>query len=467
MPGFAGLQTDWLSWTIMAGLTACWVISVRFVPGWESEGWPALLKSLYGFVWMGFGLDIVVRFLMLAYNAVEWGDYTVRLITLPVETVNLSLMDCGIFWLLVSVGYLLVSRHRATAGPLAPTRVLTMDLIYAAAVPMALVCSALFFLLDARGAVPLALLTPLAGVASLYAVPATMVWWDHFRRPGAVWRIGGVHLLVLMPALVNGWRSPYRENFAPVFLIPLLGALFAGRRPRLTRLIPAAVVCFLVMSTLVGAYRKIRWENARPEEVASEMKSAGVVDWLAGNFGERMARFHSFDSILLTVHLVPGARPYSGQNVLVEPFIRGVVPRLVNPGKGATDAGQRFGEGIWAYEVPAVRDHGNGAAIAPSMPGDLYDAGGELYVALGALIWGALLGLVDGWKAHLPVGCAAALTALVATHCAMSIERDFDHEVAGLIQTFLVVIVTSGLIVLARRRSTNLSLGLYPGLERS
>jgi hypothetical protein len=78
-----------------------------------------------------------------------------------------------------------------------------------------------------------------------------------------------------------------------------------------------------------------------------------------------------------------------------------------------------------------------------------------------------LLGLVDGWKAHLPVGCAAALTALVATHCAMSIERDFDHEVAGLIQTFLVVIVTSGLIALARRRSANLSLGLHPGLERS
>jgi hypothetical protein len=467
MPGFAGLQTDWLSWIITAGVIGCWVLSARFVPGWESEGWPALLKSLYGLVWLDFGLDIVLRFLMLAYNAVEWGNDTLRLITLPVQTVNLALMDCGIFWLLVSAGYLLVLRHRATAGPLAPTRVLTMDLVYAAAIPVSVVCAALFFLLDTRDAVPLVLLTPLAVVANLYAVPATMVWWDHFRQPSGARRLGGVHLLVLLPAIINGWRSPYRENFAPVFFIPLLAAVFAGRRPKLRKLIPAGVVCFLVMTALVGAYRKILWENARPEEVASEMKSAGVVDWLAGNFGERMSRFHSFDSILLTVHLVPGARPYTGENVLINPFIRGFVPRFLNPGKGATDAGQRFGEGIWAYEVPAIRDHGSGAAIAPSMPGDLYGAGGELYVALGALIWGALLGLVDGWKGHLPVGCAAALTALVATHCAMSIERDFDHEVAGLIQTFLVVIVTSGLIAMARRRSTHLSLGLYPGLERS
>ncbi len=61
-----------------------------------------------------------------------------------------------------------------------------------------------------------------------------------------------------------------------------------------------------------------------------------------------------------------------------------------------------------------------------------------------------------------PVFCAAALTALMATHCAMSIERDFDHEVAGLIQMFLVVIVIAGVIALARRRTADLHLGLIP-----
>ncbi len=128
---------------------------------------------------------------------------------------------------------------------------------------------------------------------------------------------GGVHLLILLPALVNGWRSPYRENVAPFFLIPLLAALFAGRRPKLRQLAPAAVICFLAISSLVSAYRRVKWENTRPEEVVSEVKSDGVLAWFMGDFGERMARFHSFDSMLLTVHLIPNALPYSGRSVLV------------------------------------------------------------------------------------------------------------------------------------------------------
>ena len=101
------------------------------------------------------------------------------------------------------------------------------------------------------------------------------------------------------------------------------------------------------------------------------------------------------------------------------------------------------------------------------MPGDLYDAGGVLYVALGALIWGTLLGFVDGWKRHLPSFCAAAITVLVATQCAMSVERDFDGSVATFIQTLLVFVLVAGVIALVRRDDRNYSIGLRPSLERS
>jgi hypothetical protein len=63
MPRSAGLQTNLTTWLIMAGVTACWMISVRLVPGWRRDGWPSLLKSLYGFVWLGFGLDLLLRLL--------------------------------------------------------------------------------------------------------------------------------------------------------------------------------------------------------------------------------------------------------------------------------------------------------------------------------------------------------------------------------------------------------------------
>jgi len=466
MPGFAGLQTDFLTWIILAGVAAGWVTSVRLVPGWAREGWPALLKSVYGFVWLGFGLDIVLRFLMLSYNAVEWGNNSSRLVVLPVDTVSTTLAYCGMFWALLSAGFALTVRRPATAGPLWLTKVFSLELVYAAAIPMSLFCAGLFYLIDTRGSAPLALLTPLAAVAFLYIVPATIAWWDHFRRPGPWWRIRSTHCVVLLPALVHGWRSPYRENIVPLFLIPLLAALFAGRRPALRKLVPGAAVCFLAITCFVTTYRRIRWENARPEEVASEVRNAGMVGWFTGDFGSQMARFHSFDSMLLTVALVPRARAYSGRNVLITPFFRGFVPRFVYGDKGASDAGERFGVDIWAYEDPSARDHG-GASIAPSMPGDLYDAGGVLYIAVGALLWGGLLGLVDGWKAHLPVFCAAALTALLSTHCAMSIERDFDHEVAGLIQISLVLIVVAGVIALARRRTADASVGFDPSLERT
>ena len=222
----------------------------------------------------------------------------------------------------------------------------------------------------------------------------------------------------------------------------------------------------VVVSSLVSSYRRMKWEDAPAEEVASEMRDASAVEWLAGSWGERMKRFHSFDSILLTVHLVPNAMPYSERNVLISPFIRGFIPRFIYGAKGDARAGERFGAGIWAYQDPSARDH-SGAAIAPSMPGDLYDAGGVLYIALGALIWGALLGLVDGWKGHLPGYCAAAITALVATHCAMSVERDFDHSVAALIQVFVLLILVAGVVALVRRTSVDYSLGLSPSLERS
>ncbi len=464
MPAFAGLQTNFATWLILASVIAIWVGSIRLVPGWASEGWRSVLKSLYGFVWLGFAVDVVLRFLMLSYNAVEWGDSSPRLLAPSVDTVNTTLAYCGMFWALVALAYRFAVR-RQSAGPLGIVRKFTLDLVYAAAFPVALVCSVLFYIISTPGILPLALVTPLAGVACLYVVPATVVWWDHFRRPGPWWRVGSIALLTLMPAVVNGWRNPYRESFAPLLVIPLLAALFAGRRPKLRALVPAGLVCFLALTTFVSAYRSIKWEGARPEELASEMRAGGLVDWFTGNWGERMARFHSFDSILLTVQLVPRAIPYSGRSVLVAPFVRGFVPRAVYGDKAAADAGIKFGQEIWAFDDPQTRDHG-GMAIAPSMPGDLYESGGPLDIALGALLWGALVGLVDGWKGYLPQHCAAGITVLVATHCAMSVERDFDHSVAGFIQIFLVLIVVGGVLALARRRNAEFAMDFNPALER-
>jgi hypothetical protein len=156
----------------------------------------------------------------------------------------------------------------------------------------------------------------------------------------------------------------------------------------------------------------------------------------------------------MTVALVPSMAPHSGRNILVAPLVRGFIPRFVYGDKAAADAGTSFGQRIWGYSDPMARDHG-AAAIAPTMPGDLFDAGGVLYIVLGALIWGSILGLVDGWKRYLPAFCSAALTMLVATQCAMSVERDFNDFVSGFIQLLLVFVLAGGLIALGRRRRSD------------
>jgi hypothetical protein len=463
MPAFAGLQTNFLTWLILVGTTAGWMISVRLVPGWAREGWPSVLKSLYGFVWLGFGLDILMRFLMLSYNAVEWGNYTPRLVAQTVDTVNTTLAYCGLFWMLVALAYAFAVRRRG-AGPLGMAQMFTLDFAYAAAVPVALLASAVFYLTEGRH-LPLVLITPLSLLALLYLVPAAIIWWDHFRQPGSKWRIGSIHCIVLLPALVHGWCSPYRETLAPIMLIPLIAALFAGRRPALRNVVLVGLVCFFVLTSVVGSYRRIKWFNVRPEEVAREFGQSSIVDWVSGTWDEPMRRFHGFDSILLTVALVPALEPHSGRNVLVEPFLRAFVPRFINSDKALFDGGKNFGAWTWNFDDPAARGH-VGPAIAATMPGDLYEAGGVLYIALGALIWGSLLGLVDGWKTHLPAFSGVAITALVATQCAMSVEKDFDHSVATFIQTLLVFVLAAALIALGRRRNADFAVSFNPTLER-
>jgi hypothetical protein len=451
MPGRAGLHTDLTTWAIMAVLVVCWMASLRLVPGWVREGWPSLLKSLFGFVWLGFGVDILLRFSMLSYNAVEWGSGSQRLVALPLGTVNTTLACCALFWVPLCLGFGFAVR-RGTAGPMGHIRVLTPEFAYSAAVPSAALASLAFYLTEGRtgAALPVEWITPISLLASLYVVPATIIWWDHFRRPGPKWRIGAIHLLVLLPALVRGWLSPYRENLAPLLLVPLIAAVFAGLRPSLRKLVPAALACFLALTLLVSSYRQIKWGNARVEEVAYEVRQARFSDWIIGDWAQSMRRFHAFDSMLLTVFLVPSLEPYSGRDVLASPFIQGFVPRFIYQSKGAGDQGIHFGERIWAFDDPWARSSRVGS-IAPSMPGDLFDAGGFADLILGGLIWGLLLGLVDGWKKHLPAFCAAAITSQLATHCAMSVERDFAHSVATLIQGLLVLALGAGAIALSRR----------------
>jgi hypothetical protein len=187
------------------------------------------------------------------------------------------------------------------------------------------------------------------------------------------------------------------------------------------------------------AYRDVLWGGAAASHVVSsvtgdeepvDLVTEPDPDWLVA-----IRRFHGLDSVLLTVDLVPTVFPYRHDAILTDAAVRGLVPRALMPGKAVSDRGPEFARTIWAYDSGIESN----AAIAPSMPGDLYHSGGVGTVALGALAWGLLLGLVDRWKDALAPGGRVAVLVLLATQVAPSVERDFVHCVASLLQTLVVL----------------------------
>jgi hypothetical protein len=297
--------------------------------------------------------------------------------------------------------------------------------------------------------------TPLAIVGSLWLIPATLLWADHVagRSRHAPW-------LALAPAVLHFAVSPFREHLVPLVLVPLVARLGVhGRLPRRHLLAGAvALPLFVLAGTVTQAYRDVLWGGAPVSHVVDAV--AGPEDeleepdpaWLVA-----IRRFHGLDSLLLTVDLVPAAFPFREDAVLVDAFVRGLVPRVLLPSKTLSDRGPEFARTIWAYDSGLASE----AAIAPSMPGDLYHAGGPATVALGALVWGLFLGLLDRWKDALSAGGRAAVLALLATQVIPSVERDFAHCVATLLQTLVVLgVVGAALGQVWRRRRQPRARGL-------
>jgi hypothetical protein len=290
---------------------------------------------------------------------------------------------------------------------------------------------------------PLAVLTPLGIAGTLWVVPAGLVWAEYIAgdEDPALER---ARWIVLAPALVRFLVSPFREHLLPIGLIPLLAWRCVGK-PIPRRWLVAALVglpLFVLAGNVTEAYRDVLWGGADVshvvQSVAGEEETDLVVEpdppWLVA-----VRRFHGFDSLLLTVDLVPTVFPFRNDSVITDAVVRGLVPRVVMPGKALSDRGPEFARTIWAFDSGVD----SGAAIAPSMPGDLYHAGGTGTVALGALVWGLLVGLLDRWKDALAPGGRVAVLVLLATQVAPSVERDFVHCMATLLQT-LVVLALAG-----------------------
>jgi hypothetical protein len=74
------------------------------------------------------------------------------------------------------------------------------------------------------------------------------------------------------------------------------------------------------------------------------------------------------------------------------------------------------------------------------MPGNLFLAGGVLYVAIGGFLWALLLGWIDRLKVSVPAAAAAGLQAVFGIQAMAGIERDYAHAFSTVVQTLIVTV---------------------------
>ncbi len=432
------------AWTpaLGLGLTLAWLLSARVLPG---AGWRAVPASLFGWSWVGFGLAFVARFWVLSVDAVTYGDFSERLIAVPASIINQTLMLAGFYWIAVTVTFALIRPRVPRVNPLENIgRVVTHA--GAAAYDVTIVVAVVAMLLQtATDWVPVVLTRPLGLITSLWAFAATAAWTLSLRTGGE--RFGFRRWIYLVPGLVAFFIEPFRERLLMILLVPLVAALFAGRRLRLAVVCGVFVAFGLASTIAVSWYRQITWEGQTVRESAELldpqlwMKEPYYAPWTAV-----LRRFHSFDSLVFYANLVPEVVGYeTDRNPLVDVALEGFVPRALYPEKPESRRAMLFSTTVWGYGEGARGE----ANIAPSMAGDLYGAGGWQWVLIGAACWGLLLGLIDGWAWRLSPGARAVLIVSLALLASGGIERDFPRAVATLLQNAVVLVGYAMLLVRA------------------
>jgi hypothetical protein len=444
-----GLATTATTWYWLGGVSILWLLSLPLlVHSWRQL--TGVVISLLGLAWIAFGVGIVVRFALLSYDAELFASPSLRLFELPAESVDFALMTAGVFWLTFTLGAVITH----ALPPPRPLHLLLRQverLSPESALPVIAVCSGCVLAVLLLP-LPAAVVTPVSVLASMWVIPATLVWSSHFsgrRRP--FWFLAAMFL----PGLIRLVLSPYREQILVMALVVVASAIHAGRRLNLLVLAPLALALAIVSTVAVSTYRQVLWGGASATEVIGDPLFGSVEQWSIWPLRENLERFHVFDSLLLTVDLVPDVFPFADRNTLLEAVTRGMLPRFLNPNKEQSDQGMRFQTMFWSYyNDPTLEQADATAAIAPSMPGSLYEAGGLRDVAVGGFLWATLLAVLTRAMAQPRTLGAVGLYVLCAVQALAGIERDYAMAVSTLLQTLLVFFALCGLGLLVERRGS-------------
>ena len=387
-------------------------------------------SSLFGYAWLAFFIDFILRFLVLVYDPLLSRRTSFPLWLIPEKSILLTWVYLLIFWCLFCAGFTLVYFGMPVRAPRVLLRLDALGQWGAGKIKLldaitAITLIASIWVNYPAISVPRVLLTPIGRLSTLYVLPLTIAWGLYYKGYSIKTRC----LIYMLPGIVTYLLSPYREHLIVLFLCWFVPALVIGKTLSTKRIIIGFAVLLVLGTLFTSAYREIKWEVIKTK--VDQKRPTWV---LISN------RFHGFDSMTLTVYSVPGIFSFS-QRPVVMGLIYQVIPRLFFPWKEASIPSEEFSTTIWSLKESGGVVKRAPARIAPSMPGNLYGINGLSSVILGALIWGGLVGFLERWIRALGPFGSSVLLVLFGLCVAGGMERDFINASAGIIHIAIVVLL--------------------------
>lgn len=441
--------TGWV--TIILGLLIIlWAASLWLAKDPRSQprlSWKSVLLSYFGVVWISFGLEFILRFLLLAYDPDYFQATNFPLTMLPPEVLSETFSYLALFWIFFCLGFLCLAVWMTREPPriLADMEQL-VSLRMTPLLDVVAIVTTFLTIIPYVGVVPKALLVPFGRAASLCAVPALIAWILYFHGE----KIGTRRFIYLLPLALTYLLYPFRAALVTLVICILIPALQFRKNVSLYKVLVGFFIFLLVSTYVNNIYRAYLWgepdrdsvNQTFPEDWETWKRDPGKSPWVLA-----ADRFHGFDSLALTVYAVPEIFPYSDRNLLYEFIITSFVPRLIMVAKPIEfqNRGREFSTTIWSVGLSGVVKR-KSAPIAPSMPGDLYSIHGVPMVILGALIFGLLIGLLENWLRGSGATVKCIMLPIFWTTIAGIVEEDLVLGVGTVIQHVIVFFIALAIL---------------------
>jgi hypothetical protein len=434
------LEINQTVWLLFAGTVLLWGASVLLAVDRSSGArltWRSIPLSIFGSVWLGFGIQFICRFLILAYDPILFRATRYPPWLLTSEVLSRTWLALGIFWGVFCLGYAWAS-NRMWKAPKNSSLQLEqfVSLKYIRIYYAISIISLIVIILSNMTEIPRALVTPLGRFSSLYLIPLTIAWILYFQGQP----IGMRRFVFMIPGVMLYILSPYRQYLIMLTLAIALPAIKLKRNLSIYKVAMSAIILLVLFSATNSIYRPIKWgkTNIHDQGNIEDQWETWKDDPATSPWVKLVKRFHAFDSTAITVNSIPSFFPFSQRNVFTESIVRAIMPRAIYDTKPDIARGREFSTTIWALTERGLPRKRTSGMIAPSMVGDLYSANGLPVVFLGGLVFGLLVALLERM---LPISGQASSCIVVVYFgviLAWALEGDFAHSVATIIQHFVV-----------------------------